>query len=98
MPMQKVLDRVSEWKGRLIAYGGGSGVSAYSAETVAKSQHVPETAHQVTDILSTYILPGVTVGSFLTILGATVVVGRFVFDVWKYFDQRRLKLAEREGN
>lgn len=89
MPMQTVIDKVSEWKGRLIAYGGGSGVSAYSAKSVAQPDYVPEAAHQVTDILSVYILPGVTVGSAITILGAAVVIGRFVFDVWKYFDQRK---------
>ncbi|HAS6087818.1 TPA: hypothetical protein NJ656_004452 [Vibrio parahaemolyticus] len=89
MPMQKVIDKVSEWKGRLIAYGGGSGVSAYSAKSVAQPEKIPETAHQVTDILSVYILPGVTFGSAITILGAAVVVGRFIFDVWKYFDQRK---------
>ncbi|HGY9586719.1 TPA: hypothetical protein ACOJQP_005188 [Vibrio harveyi] len=97
MPMQKVIDKVSEWKGRLIVYGGGSGVSAYSAKSVANSNQIPEVAQQATDILSVYILPGVTVGSAITILGIVVVIGRFVFDVWKYFDQRRLKLLEREG-
>ncbi|HHY0482742.1 hypothetical protein, partial [Vibrio parahaemolyticus] len=99
MPMQKVIDKVSEWKGRLIAYGGGSGVSAYSANSVAKPNPIPEVAQQATDILSVYILPGVTVGSAITILGIVVVLGRFIFDVWKYFDQRRLKLLElkREG-
>jgi len=88
--MQKVFDKFSELKGRLIAYGGGSGVSAYSAKSTAQAQSIPEaTAHQAIDILSIYIFPGVTFGSAITIIGAAVVVVRLVFDVWKYFDQRK---------
>lgn len=99
MPMQNVITAISEWKGRLIAYIGGGGVSVYSAETMATSDHVPNlaTAHQATDILATHILPGVPLGSFLSIIGAAVVVGRFIFDVWKYFDQRRLIILQQEG-
>lgn len=96
MPMKIVIDKVSEWKGRMIAYGGGSGVSAYSTKAAAKSSELPSAAHHASDILSTYILPGVTLGSAISILGILVVVSRFVFDVWKYFDQRRINSAERQ--
>ncbi|CAK3932580.1 MULTISPECIES: hypothetical protein [Vibrio] len=90
MPMQKVLNTVSEWKGRLIAYGGGTGVSAFSAKSTAKAQELSEhAAAQAVDILSLYIFPGVTVGAAITIVGALVVVLRLIFDVWKYFDQRK---------
>ncbi|OCH08130.1 hypothetical protein A6D98_09755 [Aliivibrio fischeri] len=91
--MQKVFDKFSEFKGRLIAYGGGSGVSAYSAKSTAQVHTIPEaTTHQTIDVLSVYIFPGVTFGSAITIIGAAVVVVRLVFDVWKYFDQRKRRL------
>ena len=96
MPMQKVIDKFSEFKGRLIAYGGGSGVSAYSAKSTAQAHTIPEaTIHQPIDVLSIYILPGVTFGSAITIIGAAVVVVRLVFDVWKYFDQRKRRLTKK---
>ncbi|PMN73169.1 hypothetical protein [Enterovibrio norvegicus] len=88
MPMNTVLDRFTEWKGRLIAYGGGGGVYVYSSDSVATVQHAPQAAQQATDILHYYIIPGVTVGSTLSILGITAVIVRLVFDIWKYFDER----------
>lgn len=94
MPMNIVLDRVREWKGRAIAYGGGSGVSLYSADTMAKAQSTPP----VTDILHAYLLPGVTVGSALTLFGAALVLVRLVFDIWKYFDERQYRKASKDAH
>lgn len=82
MPMKII----SELKSRLIAYGGGTGVSV-SSEKVQAVQKISESG--VADILTWSVLPGVSLGSLLTIIGATVVVCRFAFDVWVYFDKRK---------
>lgn len=88
MPMKII----SELKSRLIAYGGGTGVSVSSVKSQA-AQKISESG--VSDILTWGVLPGVSLGSLLTIIGAAIVICRFVFDVWIYFDQRKQR---RENN
>ncbi len=82
----KIINVASELKGRLIAYFGGTGISVSSA----KAQAAIEQANNVVDILHWTIMPGVSLGSALTILGAAIVISRFGFDVWTYFDKRKL--------
>lgn len=92
MPIMKILS-MSELKGRLIAYIGGAGVSL-SSEKTQTLQKINESSN-VSDILTWVILPGLSLGSLLTIVGAAVVVCRFAFDVWSYFDQRRIKRGKK---
>ena len=84
----QIIDRLSDIKGRLIAYIGGGGVSAYSADVTVKAKEAAEHV-QSTQFLTVHITPWLTVGDVLTIIGALVVLGRFVLDVLKYLDQRR---------
>ncbi|MCG7551609.1 hypothetical protein [Pseudoalteromonas sp. Of7M-16] len=79
---------ITELKSRLIAYVGGTGVSVSSLKSQASQQI---NASGVADILTWSVFSGVSFGSLLTIVGAVVVVCRFVFDVWMYFDQRKQK-------
>ncbi|MFD2178531.1 hypothetical protein [Veronia pacifica] len=92
MPMT-MIDRVSDWKGRLIAYCGGAGVSVFSASAPAAESAVSTASP---DILTLTILPGTSVSALLSILGALVVVCRLIFDIWTYFDQRRLATRHRK--
>lgn len=81
-----LINSVSELKGRLIAYLGGTGVSATS---VSAQSAIQQSQAGAGDILTWSILPGVSLGSALTIIGALIVMSRFAFDVWKYFEQRK---------
>ena len=84
----QIINRLSDIKGRLIAYVGGGGVSVYSADVTAKAKEAAETV-QSSRLLTFPITSWLTVGDVLTLVGALVVLGRFAFDVFKYFDQRR---------
>ncbi|MGI1970787.1 hypothetical protein [Shewanella sp. S23-S33] len=75
------ITRASELKGRIIAYGGGSGIFVFSADVAAKAEQAAELAQQLP--ASTFLPSVISLGGLL------VVVCRFVFDVFKYFDQRR---------
>ena len=90
----QIITKVSDMKGRLIAYLGGTSVSAYSADlTTDAKRMVAETASK-SSFLATPIVHSMTVGDLIAIGGFLIVIGRFVFDVFKYFDQRRLQRNE----
>ena len=94
----QIITKVSDMKGRLIAYLGGTSVSAYSADlTTDAKRMVAETASK-SSFLATQIIHSMTVGDLIAIGGFLVVVGRFVFDVFKYFDQRRQQRNEVTGD
>lgn len=78
---------IAELKGRLIAYFGGVGISVSGAKTQKTIEQASKT--NAVDILYWSIMPGVSLGSALTILGAVIVLSRFAFDVWTYFDKRK---------
>lgn len=80
---------IAELKGRLITYFGGVGVSVSGAKTQKAIEQANES--NVVDILYWSLIPGVSLGSALTILGALIVISRFAFDVWTYFDKRKLE-------
>lgn len=77
-----LLERFHEWKGRLIAYGGGTGVSAFSNEVAAKAQQAAETAAAS---------PEITTANLISLGGLLVIAGRLVFDVYVHFDKKRQK-------
>lgn len=76
-----VLIKASEWKGRLIAYGGGSGISIFSNEVAAKAQEAADMAAIPTSAFA--------ISTLVSVGGLLVVVGRLVFDIWKYLDERQ---------
>lgn len=84
----QIIDKLSDLKGRLIAYVGGGGITAYSADVTAKAKEAAETV-QSTQFLNLHITPWLTVGDVLFTIGSLVVLGRFILDVLKYRDQRR---------
>ncbi len=75
------ISKANELWGRIIAYGGGSGIFVFSADVAAKAQQTAELAQQLPN--STFLPSVISLG------GLVVVAGRFAFDVFKYFDQRR---------
>ncbi|GCF89244.1 MULTISPECIES: hypothetical protein [Shewanella] len=77
-----VLIKASEWKGRLIAYGGGSGISIFSSEVAAKAQEAADMAAQIPT-------SAFTISTLVSVGGLLVVAGRLVFDIWKYLDERQ---------
>ncbi|MBO1894215.1 hypothetical protein HNW13_000145 [Shewanella sp. BF02_Schw] len=85
--MKCVLTKASEWKGRLIAYGGGSGISAFSNEVAAKAQ-------QAADVAAQMPASALTISTLVSIGGLTVVAGRLIFDIWKYLDMRRRRMLD----
>lgn len=81
--MREMISQANEWTGRVIAYLGGGGLSVFSADVAAKTQHAAEVASSAD---YSFVPMLVSVGGLL------VVAGRLVFDVWKYFDIRNNKL------
>lgn len=88
--MKCVITAASEAHGRLIAYLGGSTIAVFSNEVAAQAKLAVDHAQDVAVASPNGAL---TVSSFVALGGLVVVVGRFIFDVYKYFDQRRLKGA-----
>ncbi|EIU6870662.1 hypothetical protein L5169_004799 [Vibrio parahaemolyticus] len=77
-----LFERFHEWKGRLIAYGGGTGVSVFSNEVAAKAQQAAETAAAS---------PEITTANLISLGGLLVIAGRLVFDIYVHFDKKRQK-------
>lgn len=81
--------------GRVIAYGGGSGVSATSlaAKASASGFNISPTPGDVVSLLNLPLLQmggaQVVVADLVSVGGLTFVALRLAFDVWKYFDARR---------
>lgn len=91
--MKCVITAASEAHGRLIAYGGGTGLWVFSNEVAAKAQLAIDTAQDVVNAAPNSAL---TVSSFVALGGLFIVVARFAFDVFKYFDQRRQKRQQQQ--
>lgn len=72
--------KLHDFKGRLIAYGGGSGVSFFSNEVAAKAQQAAESAASSPDI---------TLANLISLGGLLVIAGRLVFDIYVHFDKKR---------
>lgn len=77
----------ADTKSRIITYLGGLGVSFSSVQ----SQAAPTSSVESIDLLQIPLSVNFTLGNLTTLLGCLVIVFRFLFDVWKYFDQRKNK-------
>ncbi|MCC2521062.1 hypothetical protein [Vibrio coralliilyticus] len=77
---ERLINWLQEWKGRLIAYLGGGGVSVFSGATAAKAQQAAQDVSTVPDI---------TTANIISIAGLVIIGLRLVFDVWTYFDKRK---------
>ncbi|EGQ7740908.1 hypothetical protein NAL94_23825 (plasmid) [Vibrio alginolyticus] len=77
-----LFESFQEWKGRLIAYGGGTSVSVFSNEVAAKAQQAAETAASS---------PEITTANLISLGGLLVIAGRLVFDIYVHFDKKRQK-------
>ncbi|EPJ0793292.1 hypothetical protein ATY35_09615 [Vibrio cidicii] len=81
--------QLQEWKGRLIVYLGGGGISFFSESVTARAREVAEAAAAI---------PDPVVFNPYTTAGLVFVGGRLVFDIFVYLDQRRMKKRrERDG-
>ncbi|MNH76115.1 hypothetical protein D3C73_283770 [compost metagenome] len=77
-----MFDRLRQLQGQLIAYGGGSGLGIYSkALSAATSLTEPQTST-------------LTPEQWCAVIAALVIVGRFVFDIFVYFDKRQQRQQE----
>lgn len=81
--------------GRVIAYGGGSGVSALSSSAKASGVGLDITPSPG-DIVTLLNAPIVQIGGvqvvtadIVSVAGVGLVIIRLTFDVWKYFDERK---------
>ncbi|CAH8235341.1 hypothetical protein [Vibrio aestuarianus] len=84
----KFFDVLHEWKGRIIAYGGGSSVSAFSGAVAANAQQaVDHTASS----------PDITTANVISIIGLIFIGCRLIFDVVVWLDERRQKRGEKDG-
>jgi hypothetical protein len=82
---EMTLSRIEEWKGRIITYGGSGGISLYNEKAIAKAHEAAELVHnsgQAERVLS-------SVGLFL-------IACRLVFEIYVFFDQRKLKKQEKQ--
>lgn len=79
---------VQEWKGRLIAYGGGSSVSVFSGTVAAKAQEASDAA---------LAIPEITTANLISFGGLVVIAGRLAFDIYVYVDQKRKKRNKNNG-
>ncbi|WED23062.1 hypothetical protein L3Q72_06625 [Vibrio sp. JC009] len=87
--LDSALQRWQEWKGRLIAYLGGGGLSAFSANVTAQAKQAAE--------VTTTVAPDMFTANLFTALGLIFVGGRLIFDIVVYIDQRRLKRSKQNG-
>lgn len=94
----QIISKVSDMKGRLIAYLGGTSVSAYSADLTTEAKRMAADAASQASVMAMPVLHNWTVGDVLALGGFLVVLGRFVFDVFKYFDQRSLQNRETDSD
>ncbi|WP_136487859.1 hypothetical protein [Vibrio sp. H11] len=85
MLIPDLLQKYQEWKGRLIAYVGGSGVSLFSNNVAANAKQIAE---------STVHNPDVTLANLVSLGGLVVIFARLVFDIYVHFDGKRRKPKE----
>jgi hypothetical protein len=89
--MKCVISAASEFKGRFIAYGGGSGLFVFSNEVAAKAEQAADLAQQIPD-------PTLTVQTMVSIGGLVVIAGRLALDIYKEIDKRRNVKNKIEGD
>lgn len=81
--------------GRAIAYGGGGGVTWMSSSAKAAGIGIAPTPGDVMTLLNAPLMQvggvQVVVADLVSIAGVALVVVRLGFDIWKYFDERRLR-------
>ena len=82
--------------GRVIAYVGGSGVSAVSQTSKASAAAVMDISPSPGEVVSLLNMPLIEVGGVHVVTADVVSVGglvfvglRLAFDIWKHFDNRR---------
>lgn len=75
-------DKAHEWRGRLITYVGGSGVSLFSHEAVAKTA---ESASEV------------TMANWISLGGLVLVAIRLCFDIYVHIKKERHKRNLNDG-
>lgn len=81
--------------GRVIAYGGGSGITALSSNAKAADIGITPTPGDVMTLLNAPLVQfggvQVVVADLVSIAGVALVVVRLGFDIWKYLDERRTR-------
>lgn len=81
--------------GRVIAYGGGSGITALSSNAKAAGIGITPTPGDVMTLLNAPLIQfggvQVVVADLVSIAGVALVVVRLGFDIWKYLDERRAR-------
>lgn len=79
--------------GRVIAYGGGSGITAVSSSAKAADIGITPTPGDVMTLLNAPLVQfggvQVVVADLVSIAGVALVIVRLGFDIWKYLDERR---------
>lgn len=82
--------------GRVIAYGGGGGVSVTSLASKASTAGIPNITPTPGDVVTLLNMPLIEMGGVQVVFADLVSVGglafvglRLAFDIWKYFDNRR---------
>lgn len=82
--------------GRVIAYGGGGGLSATSLASKASTAGMPRITPTPGDVVTLLNMPLIEMGGVHVVFADLVSVGglafvglRLAFDIWKYFDKRR---------
>lgn len=85
--MKFVMNAATEFNGRFIVYGGGSGVFVFSNEVAAKAQQAADMAQQIP--AST-----LTVQTMVSIGVLVVIAGRLALDIVKHLDERKRKRLE----
>ena len=76
------LSRLEEWKGRIIAYLGGGGISLYSDSVAANAEPAAELAAHSQEFFTAQLFSG---------LGLFFVGCRLIFDLYVFLDERRFK-------
>ncbi|PSW53035.1 hypothetical protein [Photobacterium leiognathi] len=70
-------EHVSEWRGRVIAYIGGGGVSLFSHEVAASVEQTSVNVHEL------------SFANWISLGGLAVVVCRLAFDIYVHFEKKR---------
>ncbi|MFC0268564.1 hypothetical protein [Kushneria aurantia] len=96
MPHLKFFDA-----GRVIAYGGGTGVSATSV-TARAAPHpaITPSPGEIVSLLNAPLMQfggvQIVIADVISVGGIVLVAARLTFDVWSYLDKRR-RDKRREG-
>lgn len=88
----QLLTKISDIRGALIVYLGGTSLSVYgfSANAVEAAKAVAHNVISSTVETAGQVPPESFVNKFVAVAGIIFVAGRLAFDIFKYIDQRRL--------